>query len=473
MWPLCGPLSSGRKVVLFEEDRIGGTCMNYGCIPTKYLLHQTKILKEVRETRTVTGGAGVGLDWPAVQTGRQAVVDRLVRGIEFLLEKGKVEIVKGRARLEDAGRVVVETPDGPKTYHADAVILATGSRAASLPFLAPNGAEVVTSTEALAFAEVPKSLLVIGAGAIGLEMGSIYRRLGTDVTVLEILPGITPGSDKETAARLERALKKQGLKILTQMSIAAAEVAPGKVTLKGTSLKTNAPFEYSAARVLLAAGRRPNSAGLAPEGMLKLGRGGYVEVNERLETGIPGVYAIGDLIGGKLLAHKAYHDAVVAVENACGMTRTVDYRALPMAVFTDPEFASVGPDPGRGGGEGDQGPGGRVPAPGQRPRPDDGQHRRLCQGPGRREGPHRRRPHRRARGERDDPRAGAGRVPRGHARRDRRAHPHPSHALRVHRGGGPQGEERGPSPPELMSRSSPPLRKRPQPTSCPRRSRAT
>jgi dihydrolipoamide dehydrogenase len=332
----------GRKVVLFEEDRIGGTCMNYGCIPTKYLLHQTKILKEVRETKTVTGGEGVGLDWTAVQKGRQAVVDRLVRGIEFLLEKSGAEIVKGRARLEDAGRIVVETADGPETRTAGAVILATGSRAASLPFLAPNGAEVVTSTEALAFAEVPKSLLVIGAGAIGLEMGSIYRRLGTDVTVLEILPGITPGSDKETAARLERALKKQGLKLLTEMSISGAEIAPGKVTLKGTSLKTKAPFEYSAARVLLAAGRRPNSEDLAADGLLTLGRGGFVAVNERLETGTPGVYAIGDLIGGKLLAHKAFHDAIVAVENACGMNRTVDYRALPMAVFTDPEFASVG-----------------------------------------------------------------------------------------------------------------------------------
>lgn len=332
----------GKKAVLIEEDRVGGTCMNYGCIPTKYLLHQTKVLKEVREARTVTGGAGVGLDWAAVQAGRQSVVDRLVRGIEFLLEKGGVEVVKGRARLEDVGKVLVETGDGLRAFVADSVILATGSRAASLPFLAPNGAEVVTSTEALAFPEVPKTLLVIGAGAIGLELGSIYKRLGTDVTVLEILPGITPGSDKETAARLERTLKKQGLKVLTQMSIGAAEVAAGKVTLKGTCLRTNAPFEFSAERALLAAGRRPNSAGLAPDGLLKLGRGGFVEVNEKLETGVPGVYAIGDLIGGKLLAHKAYHDAVVAVENACGHERTVDYRALPMAVFTDPEFASVG-----------------------------------------------------------------------------------------------------------------------------------
>jgi dihydrolipoamide dehydrogenase len=332
----------GKKVALIEEDRVGGTCINYGCIPTKYLLHQTKILKEVRETRTITGGAGVGLDWPAVQTGRQAVVDRLVKGLEFLVTKGGTEIVKGRGRIEDVGRVAVETADGTKTYSAAVVILATGSRAASLPFLKPNGVEVVTSTEALTFPEVPASLLVIGAGAIGLEMGSIYRRLGTDVTVLELLPGITPGSDKETAARLERALKKQGLKITTQMSVAAADVAPGKVTLKGTCSKTNAPFEYSASRVLMAAGRRPNSENLAPAGMLSLDRAGYVRVNERLETGIPGIYAIGDLVGGKLLAHKAFHDAIAAVENAAGMNRSVDYRALPMAVFTDPEFASVG-----------------------------------------------------------------------------------------------------------------------------------
>ena len=331
-----------KTVVLFEEDRVGGTCMNYGCIPTKYLLHQTKILKEIRDTKTLSGAEGAGLDWAAVQAGRKSVVDRLVKGIEFLLGKGGVEIVKGRAKLEDRGRIVVETPDGPGVYHAADTILASGSRASALPFLKPNGVEVVTSTEALAFPDVPGSLLVIGAGAIGLEMGSIYRRLGTDVTILEILPGITPGSDKESAIRLERALKKQGLKILTQMNIGSAEVAPGRVTLKGTCLKSNVPFEYAADKVLLAAGRRPNSEDLASAGMLRLDRAGFVQVNDRLETGIPGVYAIGDLIGGKLLAHKAFHDAIVAVENASGFDRTVDYRALPMAVFTDPEFASVG-----------------------------------------------------------------------------------------------------------------------------------
>ena len=332
-----------RSVVLFEMDRVGGTCMNYGCIPTKYLLHQTKVLKEIRENRNLAGSAaGAALDWPSVQAGRVSVVDRLVKGVEFLLEKGGVEIVKGRAVLKNENQVTVETPEGVKVYAASKIILATGSRAASLPFLVPNGVEVVTSTEALEFPAVPKSLLVIGAGAIGLEIGSIYRRLGTDVTVLEILPGIMPGSDRESATRLERTLKKQGLKVLTQMRIESALVEKGRVTVKGVCLKNNVPFEYASERVLLAAGRRPNSEGLAASPMFMLRQGGYVEVNSRLETSVPGIYAIGDLIGGKLLAHKAYHDAIVAVENACEMEKSVDYSALPMAVFTDPEFASVG-----------------------------------------------------------------------------------------------------------------------------------
>lgn len=332
-----------RSVVLFEIDRVGGTCMNYGCIPTKYLLHQTKALKEIRENKNLAGSAaGAALDWPSVQAGRVSVVNRLVKGVKFLLEKGGVEIVKGRAVLKNENQVTVETPDGVKVYAASRIILAAGSRVASLPFLEPNGAEVVTSQEALEFPSVPKSLVVIGAGAIGLEIGSIYRRLGTDVTVLEILPGVMPGCDRESATRLERILKKQGLNVLTQMRIENALVEQGSVTVKGACLKNNVPFEYAAERVLLAAGRRPNSEGFSASPMFTLGRGGFVQVNSRLETNVPGIYAVGDLIGGKLLAHKAYHDAVVAVENACGMERTVDYAALPMAVFTDPEFASVG-----------------------------------------------------------------------------------------------------------------------------------
>jgi dihydrolipoamide dehydrogenase len=333
-----------KKITLIEEDRIGGTCINYGCIPTKYLLHQTKIFKEIRGLKTLQGPIDkVSMDWKKVQEGRVSVVDRLVTGIVFLLEKGKVEIVKGTARLKADKTVIARTADGERVYETEKVIVATGSRAASLPFLKPDGRNVVTSTEALEFAEIPKSLLVIGAGAIGLEIGSIYRRLGSDVTVLEILPGALPGSDKETAARLDRVFKKHGPKVFTQMRIEEAKVEEGKVLLKGTCLRTNARFEYAAEKVLLAAGRRPTTEDLfdGPP-VLDLDRAGFIKVNAKLETNVTGIYAIGDVIGGKLLAHKAYHDAVVAVENAAGFERTVDYSALPMAVFTEPEFASVG-----------------------------------------------------------------------------------------------------------------------------------
>jgi dihydrolipoamide dehydrogenase len=333
-----------KNVTLIDQDRVGGTCINYGCIPTKYLLHQTKILKEVAGTKTLEGPVGeIRLNWKRIQVERQEVVDKLVNGIVFLLEKGKVEIVKAPARLRADRSVVVRTPEGERVFEAEKVIVATGSRAAGLPFLKADGRTVITSTEALELPEVPKSLLVIGAGAIGLEMGSIYRRLGTDVTVLEIMPQALPGADRESVTRLERVFKKQGLKIFTEMRIDEAVVEEGAVALKGLSLKTKAPFEYRAEKALLSAGRKPNTDDLfdgAP--FLEMDRG-FIKVGPSLETNVVGVYAIGDVIGGKLLAHKAYHDALVAADNAAGLpVRTVDYKALPMAVFTEPEFASVG-----------------------------------------------------------------------------------------------------------------------------------
>jgi len=333
-----------KTVTLIDQDRVGGTCINYGCIPTKYLLHQTKVLKEVAGTKTLEGPVGdIRLNWAKVQEGRQSVVDKLVNGIVFLLEKGRVEIVKAPARLRADRSVVVQTPEGERVFEGEKVIVATGSRAASLPFLKPDGRTVITSTEALELLEVPKSLLVIGAGAIGLEIGSIYRRLGTDVTVLEIMPQALPGADRESVTRLERIFKKQGLKVFTEMRIDEAVVDEGGVTLKGFCLKNNVPFEYRAEKALLSAGRKPNTAELFEGGpFLEMDRG-FIKVGPSLETNVPGIYAIGDVIGGKLLAHKAYHDALVAADNAAGLPlRTVDYSALPMAVFTEPEFASVG-----------------------------------------------------------------------------------------------------------------------------------
>ena len=333
-----------KKVVVFEEDAVGGTCMNYGCIPTKHLLYQTKLFKELRSSRTLAGPLSeIRCDWPKVQRDKRKVVDRLVRGVEFLFQRYGIELVRAKAILKSERTIGAATKDGERTFEANRIILALGGRAADLPFLKADGSMVVTSQEALEFSDIPKSLLVVGAGAIGIEIGTIYSRLGTDVTILEILPSALPGCDREMGTRLELVLRKQGLKVLTQMRIEQALAGEGRMVLKGICLKDQVPFEFAAERVLLAAGRKPNSEALRAGGHgLAMDRSGAVAVNERLETNVPGIYAIGDLVGGKLLAHKASHEGLAAAANVCGGHEVMDYRALPMAVFTEPEFASVG-----------------------------------------------------------------------------------------------------------------------------------
>ena len=333
-----------KKVLLIEEDRIGGTCMNYGCIPSKYLLHETRVFQEFRKNKKLEGPRQeIFCNWKLVQEERVKIVDRLVRGIEFLLERGGASVVKGKAFLKNDRKVLVRTDSGERVFEFEKIILATGSRPATLPILEPDGKRVITSKEALELDQIPRSMIVVGAGAIGLEVGTIYSRLGTDVTIMEILPTLLPGSDREMVARLDRILKKQGLKIQTEMSIERATLEEDGVTLAGISLRTRAPFSFRAEKVLLASGRKPNSEeilealpGLAPA------KGGPIRVNSFLETTVPGIYAIGDLTGGKLLAHKASHEGIAAVDNAAGGRASVDDRALPLAVFTDPEFASVG-----------------------------------------------------------------------------------------------------------------------------------
>ena len=333
-----------KKVLLIEQHKIGGTCMNYGCIPAKYLLHQTKVYKELKENRNLAGPLEkIKCNWKSVQEEKSSVVERLVKGLEFLLKKNGVQVIQGTGHLKDENKVRVSSEGGEEIFEADKVILAAGSKPGDLPFLKPNCKEIITSQEALELPEIPPRMIIIGAGAIGLEMGTIYQRLGSEVLVLEILPAILPGSDKGVAKRLEKCLKAQGLHIQTQMQIETAEVRGGKVVLKGTSLRTQTPFECEAEKVLLAVGRNSNSEGLSGKKLgLSLDEKSWINVNSRLETGISGVYAIGDVIGGKLLAHKASHEGLVAAENACGAKSEMNYEALPMAVYTDPEFASVG-----------------------------------------------------------------------------------------------------------------------------------
>lgn len=333
-----------KRVVLVEKDRIGGTCMNYGCIPAKYLLHQTKIYRELKENKNIEGPLEkIKFNWKRVQEEKNKIVERLVKGIEFLLRKNGIEIVKGEGFIKSEKQIAVKTEGGDQILESDKIILATGSRPAALPFLEPNGKEVVTSREALEFDSIPTKMLVVGAGAVGIEMGSIYQRLGSDVSVLEIMPTILPGSDREMVVRLERILKQQGLKIHNQMRIEESNIKKNRVSLKGTDLKTQSAFEFEAEKVLLAVGRKPNTEGLTGKDLkLLLDKQGFVKVNNLLETSIPGIYAIGDMIDGYLLAHKASHEGIIAAENASGLKAEISYKALPQAVYTEPEFSSVG-----------------------------------------------------------------------------------------------------------------------------------
>ncbi len=334
-----------KKVLLVEKHKIGGTCMNYGCIPAKFLLHQTKIFKDLKNNGNLEGPLeDIKCNWKRVQKEKNRAVQKLVKGLEFLLQKNGVEIINGTGFLKGNNQVSVMS-DGKdeQVFEAEKIILATGSRPGELPFLKPNGKEIVTSQEALEFEDIPPRMIVIGAGAIGLEMGTIYQRLGSEVSVLEILPTVLPGSDLEAVKRLEKILKAQGLHVHTQIKIESSQIKNAKVLVKGRSLESQSPFEFEAEKVLLAVGRNPNSKGVSAKELgLSLDENGCVCVDSRLETSIPGVYAIGDLIGRNFLAHKASHEGMVAVENAAGGNREMRYDALPMAIYTDPEFSSVG-----------------------------------------------------------------------------------------------------------------------------------
>jgi dihydrolipoamide dehydrogenase len=335
-----------RKVLLVEKEKIGGTCMNWGCIPTKFLLHHTHVFGQVKGAPFLEGPLDeISCNWNMLQRSKDKAVSKLIKGIEFLLKKNKVHIIRGTAHFQNQNTVVIENGEEDQRFQSDVFILANGSRPFELPFLKPDGRSVLTSREALELKTIPGRLLVVGAGAIGLEIGTIYHRLGSHVLILELMDQILPGSDKELSGRMLRVLKKQGLDIRTQMNIISAEKKNDRIKVSGEDRKNKSPFEFEADVILLAAGRSPHSKDILQEiPGIQADRKGFIRVDASLETDVPDIYAIGDLIGGGMLAHKASHEGTAAAENACGGKKTIDYEALPAAVFTEPEFASVGPN---------------------------------------------------------------------------------------------------------------------------------
>jgi dihydrolipoamide dehydrogenase len=334
----------GVKVACVDKSRaLGGTCLNIGCIPSKALLDSSELfyLAKQRFGRHGIQVQGVGLDLPRLMARKDGIVKSLTDGVAFLFRKNGITFVQGPAKLAGKGKVAV-SGDKPAELQAPAILLATGSEPAPLPFLPFDGAQVISSTEALALSAVPEHLIVIGGGYIGLELGSVWLRLGAKVTVLEFLPRLLPPNDAETASMLTRSLTKQGLEIHLETRVTGATKSGGSVTLQAQKGGENLTFTGD--KVLVAVGRRPYSEGLglAEAGVQVEEKTGRVVVRDNYETTAAGVFAIGDLIAGPMLAHKASEEGIAFVEILASKAGHVNYGAIPSVIYTAPELAAVG-----------------------------------------------------------------------------------------------------------------------------------
>jgi len=332
----------GLKTACVEKRAtLGGTCLNIGCIPSKALLQSSEEFEKTKHALKDHGVLvdGVTLDLARMQARKGEVVTANTKGVEFLFRKNKVTWLKGTGRITAPGSVDV---DGT-VYAAKAIVIATGSDSVPLPGVTVDEKQIVTSTGALELSTVPKHLVVIGGGVIGLELGSVWHRLGAAVTVVEFLDRIVPGMDTEVATAFQRILQKQGLKFRLSTKVTGAAVAADGVTLTVEPVKGGAAETIKADVVLLSIGRRPFTEGLGLEGVgVELDDRKRVKVDAHYATNVPGIYAIGDVIAGPMLAHKGEDEGVAIAEILAGQAGHVNYDAIPSVVYTWPEVASVG-----------------------------------------------------------------------------------------------------------------------------------
>ncbi|MGH7223372.1 MAG: dihydrolipoyl dehydrogenase [Gemmataceae bacterium] len=336
----------GMSVACVEKRAtLGGTCLNVGCIPSKALLDSSELYDQAKshfEKHGIHAGP-LRLDLAAMLDRKDRVVKSLTDGVAFLFKKNKITSYVGSGRLMGEGKVAVKSANAEEIIlEAKHIVLATGSEPASLPSLALDGTAIISSTEALAFERVPQHLIVVGGGYIGLELGSVWNRLGAKVTVLEFLPRILPLSDGEIADLLHRSLGKQGLTFQLETKVTNAGTQGGQVVVDAH--RQGKDVRIQGDKVLVAIGRRPFTKGL---GLNEIGvkteeRTGRIAVDENFETNVKGVHAIGDLIDGPMLAHKAEDDGIACVERFAGMKTHVNYDTVPSVVYTWPEVASVG-----------------------------------------------------------------------------------------------------------------------------------
>lgn len=331
----------GAEVTVIEKRKVGGTCLNVGCIPTKALLASSSLISSIKEAKDfgIHINGEVESNFDDIMNRKNKVVSQLISGIEFLFEKRGIKLVNGFGKLVDENKIEVNKEDGSKELvEADKIILANGSQPVILPMFPYDGDKIITSDEALNLKDVPKSLLIVGGGVIGCEFGQFFRALGTEVTIVEMFDQLLPLEDKDVAKQLQRQFKKDKIKVMTGVKIEKCEIVDNEVVATLSNGK-----EVKAEKALLSIGRKPylDNSGIEDIG-IELERGKVI-VNENLETNVKGIYAIGDIINTPFLAHVASKEGLVAAQNAvCGNSKTVNYAAVPRCVYTEPEVAGVG-----------------------------------------------------------------------------------------------------------------------------------
>ena len=332
----------GLKVACVEgRETLGGTCLNVGCIPSKALLHASHMLHEAEHNFAAMGlkGKSPSVDWKQMLSYKQDTIDTNTKGIEFLFKKNKVDWIKGWASIPEPGKVKV----GDDVHEAKNIIIASGSEVSPLKGVEVDEKVVVTSTGALELTKVPKKMVVIGAGVIGLELGSVYKRLGAEVTVIEYLDAITPGMDGEVQKTFQRLLKKQGMEFVMGAAVQKTEATKTKAKVTYKLKKDDSEHEIDADVVLLATGRRPYTEGLGLDSLgVEMSERGQIKVGKDWQTNVKGIYAIGDCIDGPMLAHKAEDEGMAAAEQVAGKHGHVNYGVIPGVIYTHPEVANVG-----------------------------------------------------------------------------------------------------------------------------------
>jgi len=329
----------GKHTALIEKVNLGGVCLNIGCIPSKALMQVARLKRRIEIAKQMgMEVSDLKIDFTKTQAWKQNIVNRLTSGVEYLCKSNNVDIIKGEGKFQSPHEIIVTTSTGTETIETKNTVIATGSRAMQIPGLEFDGTNVISSTEALELQQIPPNFVVVGGGVTGLEMATMYAELGSKVTVIEMLDQLLPGVDIELVRIIERSLRRLGIDYHVKSK--AKEYREGQLR---AILEDGTEAMFPASKVLVSVGRRPNSdnIGLDKAGV-KTNPQGWLQTDKHMETNVPGIYSIGDVNGPPLFAHKASKEGIVAAESIAGMKSEADFRAIPWAIFTDPEIASAG-----------------------------------------------------------------------------------------------------------------------------------